>query len=105
MSSFGQLTSLVPNVSRDITVSPYFFSQGACWLLGSSGKDDGSGVGGSGVEQEVGKMGIRVWREKWLRSEQYSFKMEGRNRDGATVVFKRGREEGLVWGIYKVGPW
>nr|GEV80364.1 putative reverse transcriptase domain-containing protein [Tanacetum cinerariifolium] len=39
----------------------------AWWLLGSSGKDDGSGVRGSGVEQEVGKRGIRVWWEKWLR--------------------------------------
>nr|GEV25376.1 protein lutein deficient 5, chloroplastic [Tanacetum cinerariifolium] len=36
---------------------------GAWWLLGSSRKDDGSGVRGSGVEQEVGKRGIRVWRE------------------------------------------
>nr|GEX43691.1 hypothetical protein [Tanacetum cinerariifolium] len=39
-------------------------SQGACWLLGSSGKDDGSGVRGSGVEQEAGKRCKRVGREK-----------------------------------------
>nr|GEY36973.1 hypothetical protein [Tanacetum cinerariifolium] len=53
---------------------------GAWWLLGNSGKDDGSGVRGSGVEQEVGKRGIRVWREKWLRSEQCPFKTGGKRQ-------------------------
>nr|GEX98917.1 hypothetical protein [Tanacetum cinerariifolium] len=44
------------------------------------GKDDGSGVRGSGVAQEVGKRGIRVWREKWLRSEQCPFKTGGKRQ-------------------------
>nr|GFB65966.1 hypothetical protein [Tanacetum cinerariifolium] len=36
------------------------------FVLGVSEEDDGSGVKGSGVEQEVGKRGIRVWRENRL---------------------------------------
>nr|GEU80590.1 zinc finger, CCHC-type [Tanacetum cinerariifolium] len=43
---------------HDTKDDPNKKSKGAWWLLGSSGKDDGSGVRGSGVEQEVGKRDI-----------------------------------------------
>nr|GEV63380.1 hypothetical protein [Tanacetum cinerariifolium] len=36
------------------------------FVVGVSEEDDGNGVRGSGVEQEVGKRGIRVWRENRL---------------------------------------
>nr|GFC64066.1 hypothetical protein [Tanacetum cinerariifolium]GFC64098.1 hypothetical protein [Tanacetum cinerariifolium] len=36
------------------------------FVVGVSEEDDGSGVRCSGVEQKVGKRGIRVWRENRL---------------------------------------
>nr|GEX75461.1 hypothetical protein [Tanacetum cinerariifolium] len=43
-----------------------FIHPGCRFVVGVSEEDDGSGVTGSGVEQEVGKRGIRVWRENRL---------------------------------------
>nr|GEY19311.1 hypothetical protein [Tanacetum cinerariifolium] len=40
--------------------------RGCRFVVGVSEEDDGSGVRGSGVEQEVGKRGICVWRENRL---------------------------------------
>nr|GFA19375.1 hypothetical protein [Tanacetum cinerariifolium] len=40
--------------------------QGCRFVVGVSEEDDGSGVRSSGVEQEVGKRGIGVWRENRL---------------------------------------
>nr|GFA60891.1 hypothetical protein [Tanacetum cinerariifolium]GFB10175.1 hypothetical protein [Tanacetum cinerariifolium] len=36
------------------------------FVVGVSGEDDGSGVRGSGVEQEMGKRSCRYWRESWV---------------------------------------
>nr|GEY98404.1 hypothetical protein [Tanacetum cinerariifolium] len=36
------------------------------FVVGVSGEDDGSGVRGSGVEQEVGKRSCRYWQETWV---------------------------------------
>nr|GFD23350.1 hypothetical protein [Tanacetum cinerariifolium] len=43
-----------------------FIHPGCRFVVGVSEEDDGSVVRGSGVEQEVGKRGIRVWRENRL---------------------------------------
>nr|GEX68294.1 hypothetical protein [Tanacetum cinerariifolium] len=43
-----------------------FILVGCQFVVGVSGEDDGSGVRGSEVEQEVGKRSYRYWRETWV---------------------------------------
>nr|GEU91617.1 hypothetical protein [Tanacetum cinerariifolium] len=51
------------------------------FVVGVSEEDDGSGVRGSGVEQEVGKMGYGGWRE---------------NRLGVNSAFKKRGKDGTI---------
>nr|GEY69608.1 hypothetical protein [Tanacetum cinerariifolium] len=65
---------------------------GCRFVVGVSGGGLVGFVGSGGVGQKWGEWCYRWWREKWRV-----------NRNSAGL--KRGREKGIVCGIYIMGPW
>nr|GEV91371.1 reverse transcriptase domain-containing protein [Tanacetum cinerariifolium] len=77
----GKENVVADALSRKERLKPRRVPPWCRFVVGVSDEDDGSGVRGSGVEQEVGKRGYGGWRE---------------NRLGVKSAFKKRGEDGTI---------